>query len=433
MTVRLPAALDTAVQAELDGWRAGDKVRRLWSRDASLWTGADEASWLGWLGIAGDQLARASALRDARRPRSAGRASRTRWCSGWAARASAREVLATTFGRIAGHPELFVLDSTDPGQIRALERQHRPRPTRSSSCRASPAARSSRTSSCSTSSIAPGSCVGADRGRQPLHRDHRSRLEAGAGGEGRPVPPRASRRAVDRRALLGAVGLRHGAGGGHGSRRRARSSATPSRWPTRCGASVPPTENPGRAPRGRPGRARAARPRQGHAGRLAGHRRSRRLARAAPRRVHRQGRARALIPVDREPLGPPARVRRRPAVRLRAPGVGAGPRRRTPRSRRSSAAGQPVVRIDVRRSVRPRRRVLPLGDRDRGRRRRPRRQPLRPARRRGEQGRDARADRPLRDDRRAARRRRRLARRHRIPTRCAATLGRRSGCCALAR
>src|SRR2546428_7123356 len=33
------------------------------------------------------------------------------------------EVLKMTFGRIAGYPELFVLDSTDPGQIRAIERK----------------------------------------------------------------------------------------------------------------------------------------------------------------------------------------------------------------------------------------------------------------------------------------------------------------------
>src|SRR2546428_7942517 len=33
------------------------------------------------------------------------------------------EVLKMTFGRIAGYPELFVLDSTDPGQVRAIERK----------------------------------------------------------------------------------------------------------------------------------------------------------------------------------------------------------------------------------------------------------------------------------------------------------------------
>ena len=33
------------------------KSRRLWQRDASLWTGTDEAKWLGWLDITEEQLA----------------------------------------------------------------------------------------------------------------------------------------------------------------------------------------------------------------------------------------------------------------------------------------------------------------------------------------------------------------------------------------
>jgi transaldolase / glucose-6-phosphate isomerase len=119
---RLPSALDTAVRAELDGWRAGDKVRRLWSRDASLWTGADEASWLGWLGIAGDQLARVSALRDlAAEIRGAGFTHAV--VLGMGGSSLCPQVLTRTFGRIAGYPELFVLDSTDPSQILALERR----------------------------------------------------------------------------------------------------------------------------------------------------------------------------------------------------------------------------------------------------------------------------------------------------------------------
>src|SRR3989449_2051310 len=61
---QLPPDLEAAVSAELDAWRAGDKVRRLWARDATLWTGTDEASWLGGLRVAGDQLARADALRE---------------------------------------------------------------------------------------------------------------------------------------------------------------------------------------------------------------------------------------------------------------------------------------------------------------------------------------------------------------------------------
>jgi transaldolase/glucose-6-phosphate isomerase len=63
-TFRLPDALEAAVRAELEQWRAGDKMKRLWSRDATLWTDADEASWLGWLAVAGEQRVRASALGD---------------------------------------------------------------------------------------------------------------------------------------------------------------------------------------------------------------------------------------------------------------------------------------------------------------------------------------------------------------------------------
>ena len=121
-TFRLPDALVSAVRAELEEWRAGDKMKRLWSRDATLWTGADEASWLGWLAVAGEQRARASALGDlASEIRRAGFAHAL--VLGMGGSSLCPEVLKSTFGRIAGHPELFVLDSTDPGQIRALERR----------------------------------------------------------------------------------------------------------------------------------------------------------------------------------------------------------------------------------------------------------------------------------------------------------------------
>jgi transaldolase/glucose-6-phosphate isomerase len=43
----LSAAFDTALTA----WQSADATRRLWARDASLWTGGDEARWLGWLDL----------------------------------------------------------------------------------------------------------------------------------------------------------------------------------------------------------------------------------------------------------------------------------------------------------------------------------------------------------------------------------------------
>jgi len=119
-TFRLLDALEAAVRAELEQWRAGDKMKRLWSRDATLWTGADEASWLGWLAVAGEQRVRASALGDlANEIRRAGFTHAL--VLGMGGSSLCPEALKSTFGRIAGYPELFVLDSTDPGQIHALE------------------------------------------------------------------------------------------------------------------------------------------------------------------------------------------------------------------------------------------------------------------------------------------------------------------------
>ncbi|MGH8619275.1 MAG: hypothetical protein ACREUW_16415 [Burkholderiales bacterium] len=45
----LPASLSTAYAAALALWQREDRVARLWRGDATLWTGADEARWLGWL------------------------------------------------------------------------------------------------------------------------------------------------------------------------------------------------------------------------------------------------------------------------------------------------------------------------------------------------------------------------------------------------
>jgi transaldolase/glucose-6-phosphate isomerase len=116
------SSLDAAVRAELDAWGAGDRTRRLWARDATVWTGADEADWLGWLGVAGEQLGRAGALGAlADEVRAAGFTHAL--VLGMGGSSLCPEVLKAIFGRIAGHPELLVLDSTDPGQIRAIEAQ----------------------------------------------------------------------------------------------------------------------------------------------------------------------------------------------------------------------------------------------------------------------------------------------------------------------
>ena len=112
-----------------------------------------------------------------------------------------------------------------------------------------------------------------------------------------------------------------------------------------------------------------------------GDRQSGRVARAARRRVHGQGR-KGIIPVDGEPLGRPTVYGDDRRVRLPASRVPGRTPRRTRPSTRSSTAGQPVVRI-ASTAVPTSAGVLPLGDRDGGRRLRAGHQPVRPARRRG--------------------------------------------------
>jgi transaldolase/glucose-6-phosphate isomerase len=116
----LPGSLATAVKASLKDWVEGGKVRKLWAGDASLWTGADEGNWLGWLGIADDQLAHLQQLTSL-----AEEVRRERFSHvlllGMGGSSLCPEVLKMTFGHIQGYAELHVLDSTDPAQLKALE------------------------------------------------------------------------------------------------------------------------------------------------------------------------------------------------------------------------------------------------------------------------------------------------------------------------
>jgi glucose-6-phosphate isomerase len=116
----LPETLATAVKAAVDDWQSGSKMQRLWQRDATLWTGDDEASWLGWLDITEEQIAHPIELRNlAKEVWSAG--FRDILLLGMGGSSLCPEVLRMTFGKIAGYPDLHVLDSTDPAQVKAFE------------------------------------------------------------------------------------------------------------------------------------------------------------------------------------------------------------------------------------------------------------------------------------------------------------------------
>ncbi len=119
-TCKLPDPFAAGLKAAIADWRNNSKVRRLWARDASLWTNTDEASWLGWLGITEEQLGNIThltAIRD--EVRRAG----FQHCLllGMGGSSLCPEVMKMTFGKIEGYPELHVLDSTDPAQVKAFE------------------------------------------------------------------------------------------------------------------------------------------------------------------------------------------------------------------------------------------------------------------------------------------------------------------------
>jgi len=119
-TTTLPEDIGTKLSEAVDDWKMAGKVRRLWGRDASLWTGTDEAKWLGWLGITEDQLAHKQHLEDvAKDVKAAG--FRHALLLGMGGSSLCPEVLRMTFGKIEGFPEMFVLDSTDPAQVKAYE------------------------------------------------------------------------------------------------------------------------------------------------------------------------------------------------------------------------------------------------------------------------------------------------------------------------
>jgi transaldolase/glucose-6-phosphate isomerase len=119
--VKLPADLTTEVKATLKEWADGGKVRRLWARDSALWTNADEGRRLGWLGTTDDQIAHVDHLRQAADNVKSGGFTHA-VLLGMGGTVLGADTLARTFGKIPGFPELRVLDSTDPAQIRALER-----------------------------------------------------------------------------------------------------------------------------------------------------------------------------------------------------------------------------------------------------------------------------------------------------------------------
>ncbi len=118
MRASLPAALEGALERVRSNWTETDGTKRLWSHDAGLWTGADEARWLGWLDVVERQRRRLGRFAELAADASS---FDHVLLLGMGGSSLAPEVFSQTFGRVPGHPRLAILDSTDPDQVRSVE------------------------------------------------------------------------------------------------------------------------------------------------------------------------------------------------------------------------------------------------------------------------------------------------------------------------
>ncbi len=201
--LQLPQSANASAEKAIADWGTGGKVKRLWDGDATLWTGADESKWLGWLPIAHEQLEQIASFKAfAEDVKAAGFEHAV--VLGMGGSSLAPEVLAKTFGQQPGFPKLEILDSTDPGQVLALESGLHLAKTVFI------------VSSKSGSTLEPNlyyeyfrSRVAAHgrrrQGRPAFRCHHRPGFQPGEGCCSRRIPPDLPWRAVHRRPLFGAV------------------------------------------------------------------------------------------------------------------------------------------------------------------------------------------------------------------------------------
>jgi transaldolase/glucose-6-phosphate isomerase len=109
-----------ALAEEMEAWRKHGRIRRLWAGDPSLWTGADEQTWIAWLDVVQAELTdlhrltafvatvKANGFTDL-------------VLLGMGGSSLGPEVLGRTFGPQSGWPRFQMLDSTDPVEIKAVE------------------------------------------------------------------------------------------------------------------------------------------------------------------------------------------------------------------------------------------------------------------------------------------------------------------------
>ena len=112
----LPSRIEDSVREHIAVWNDENTVHRIWEKDASVWTGNDEAKWLGWLTIGTEEAAETAKYKDLQADiEQAGLTDVL--LMGMGGSSLCPEVLAITFGKKNFH----ILDSTVPPQMKAVE------------------------------------------------------------------------------------------------------------------------------------------------------------------------------------------------------------------------------------------------------------------------------------------------------------------------
>ncbi len=116
MTHSLPEKLKQSYRAEVQNALDKKLISRIWEKDAAVWTGADEAKWLGWLTIVGEELENLQVYRELRSDIESAGFTHT-LLMGMGGSSLCPEVLAATFGIENFH----IIDSTVPAQVISVE------------------------------------------------------------------------------------------------------------------------------------------------------------------------------------------------------------------------------------------------------------------------------------------------------------------------
>jgi len=118
----LPSALAEAVEEAKRAWDAAGNTKRLWAKDATLWTDAGEDQWLAWLDVVDQQREQHHELFSGLASLLNNRGFTHALLLGMGGSSLGPDVLAHTFGAHVpqGSVQLRVLDSTNPAQVRAM-------------------------------------------------------------------------------------------------------------------------------------------------------------------------------------------------------------------------------------------------------------------------------------------------------------------------